>query len=134
MWFGANMMVHGTMARNLKSPDKTIRKSYATTIRNFNLRYMLPGLLVSVITGVWMIVDHYGMKAPYIHAKVTFGILAAILTLVSFPAFNRVVAGAEQADPESADWKKTVLKWRIMTMVVSLLLLLTLISALLKFG
>lgn len=134
MWFGTNMAVHGTISRNLNSPDKAIRKSYAITIRNLNFRYMLPGMLLSIVTGLWMIIGYYGMKAPYIHAKVTFGILAAILTVVSFVFFKPVVAGAEQADPQSPEWRKIVKKWRIVTMFTAVLLVLVLISALTKFG
>ena len=133
MWFGTVMLTHGTMSRNLLVSDRAVRRGFAEAIRKLNTRYLLPGLLVSVVTGLWMTILFYGFQAGYIHAKLGFGLLAAVLSVVSVSLFKKAEEMGRNEDDLSAPYRKKLRLWKVLNMIVATLLLLTLISAFLKF-
>ena len=134
MWFGTLMIVHGTMARNLSSREPSVRNAFAAAIDKFNLRYMLPGILLSVATGLWMVFAFYGIRAGYIHAKLGLGLLGAVVSLYSIADFRglRRQIASRGAEPGALP-RKAILRWRLTTMAAAALLLGTLVSAMLKF-
>lgn len=133
MWFGTIMLTHGTMARNLSASDPATRKGFALAIGKLNHRYMLPGLLVSLATGIILIVAYYGFAYAYVHAKLTAGVLAAVLSVYAIFHFERMCAHIDTKEPDDPTWRKSFLIWRVLTMSVAALLLFVLISAMLKF-
>lgn len=130
MWFGTSMLVHGSLSRGLRNEQPGVAVSYAAALRALHLRYMLPGMILSLVTGLWMIFAIYGMEAGYLHAKLAFGLLAALSTLWSVRAIlriHRVMQAGENRDPGKC--ARLIRQWKIATMVTATLLLLVLISA-----
>lgn len=131
LWFGTLIIQHGPISRNLLHEDASVRFSYTRLIQQMNFRFVLPGLALSVIFGLWMLFGYYGLSAAYLHSKLTFGLLAAVLTLIGVVTFSGVV----KAGPEnSQDRLRLVKRWRVLSMIASLLLLINFVTAFLKFG
>lgn len=134
LWFGTLIIQHGPMSRNLLHDDASVRSSYASLIHNLNFRFVLPGLVLSVAFGLWMLFGFYGLQAAYLHSKLTFGLLAAILTLIAIFTFSSVLKMGPGDSAEAPDRKKLVTRWRVLSMIASLFLLINFVSALVKFG
>jgi protoporphyrinogen IX oxidase len=76
-------------------------REHATAVRSAALRVATPGMLVSWIGGLGMLIPHWSTlyaKAGWMHGKITLALVAAALTGVVTGRLRRAASGQAELD------------------------------------
>lgn len=97
LWLGGGAAAAFAMAQfALGSPEA--RTNAAQVLRKVVLQLVTPGMLLSFAGGLFMLLSHWSdlyAKAPWMHAKLTVGLVAAGFSGVLSGKLRRAAQGAE---------------------------------------
>lgn len=82
----------------LASEDATTRTTAARALRKVTLTLVTPGMLLSLGAGLVMLLSYWSdlyAKAPWMHAKLTVGLIAAAFSGVLSGRLRKAAAGSE---------------------------------------
>ena len=97
LWLGGGAASAFTFVM-LASDDPKVRTSGARALRNLTMTFVSPGFIISIVAGLVMLLSYWSelyAKAPWIHVKLTVGIIAAAFSGVLSGKLRRAADGAE---------------------------------------
>jgi len=97
MWLGGGAAAAFTFVLLAREDPKT-RLAAAQALRKIMLRLVSPGMSISLTAGLIMLLMFWGdlyAKAPWMHAKLTVGLIAAGFSGVLSGRLRRAAAGTE---------------------------------------
>lgn len=97
LWLGGGTVAAFAMANFALSPKET-RASAAQVVRKLVLSVVTPGMLLSFAGGLFMLMSYWSeiyAKAPWMHMKLTVGLVAAGFSGVLSGKLRRAADGAE---------------------------------------
>ncbi|MDB4976051.1 MAG: hypothetical protein JWN48_4392 [Myxococcaceae bacterium] len=84
----------------LANEDERVRLAGARALRTLTLRFVSPGFILSIISGLVMLLSFWGelyAKAPWMHVKLTVGLIAAAFTGVLSGKLRKAASGSAVA-------------------------------------
>lgn len=100
LWLGGGAASAYTFVQ-LAQDDEKVRLSAARALRSLTLTLVTPGMLLSLVAGLTMLLLHWTdmnyAKAPWMHIKLTVGLIAAAFSGVLSGRLRRAAAGSEVA-------------------------------------
>jgi uncharacterized membrane protein len=97
LWLGGGAACAFAFA-GLVGADAASRKTLAGALRKIILTVVTPGMLLSLGAGLVMLLSYWSemyAKAPWMHAKLTVGLIAAAFSGVLSGRLRRAAAGTE---------------------------------------
>ena len=97
LWLGGGVAAAYTFVQ-LAQDDAKVRLSAARALRSLTLTLVTPGMLLSLVAGLIMLLMHWSdlyAKAPWMHIKLTVGLIAAAFSGVLSGRLRRAAAGTE---------------------------------------
>jgi uncharacterized membrane protein len=96
IWLGGGAASAFTFVQ-LAGEDEKVRVAAAGALRSLTLKLVTPGMLLSLSAGLVMLVMHWSdlyAKAPWMHIKLTVGLIAAAFSGVLSGRLRRAAAGS----------------------------------------
>ena len=104
LWLGGGVTIAFLASHVLEMPADAKRKALSS-LRALALRIVVPGMLLAFLGGLTMLVLGWGAegtsyaKQPWMHTKLTIGILAAAATGVLTGRLRKHIAGLRETRP-----------------------------------
>jgi putative membrane protein len=98
VWLGGGLAAAFAMAL-LAAEGKDTRLAAARALRKLVVTAVTPGMLLSLGAGLYMLLDGWSAqyaRAPWMHAKLTVGLIAAAFSGVLSGRLRRAAAGDDQ--------------------------------------
>ena len=111
VWLGGGMAAAFAMAF-LVSENRETRLAAAKALRKLVLLTVTPGMIVSLAAGLFMLMVDWSelyARAPWMHAKLTVGLVAAAFSGVLTGKLRRAAATGEEVSAKSMKLAGTVL-------------------------
>jgi uncharacterized membrane protein len=111
VWLGGGAAAALAMAL-LAAESKDTRLAAAKALRKLVLMAVTPGMLLSLAAGLYMLLSDWTelyAKAPWMHAKLTVGLIAAAFSGVLSGRLRRAAAGADDISARSMQLAGAVL-------------------------
>jgi putative membrane protein len=97
LWLGGGAVAAFAMAQ-LASESQATRTAAARAVRKIILAVVTPGMLLSFAGGLYMLIPNWGAfyaRAPWMHTKLTVGLIAAAFSGVLSGKLRRAASGDE---------------------------------------
>lgn len=135
-WFGAMHILAIWLGRTAKAADEKSLAETLQTVHRLNMRTLVPSAFIVLAAGMYMLSQHYinGADLPlWLLFKERFGSLFILAYIIGFTLYGRKLKSATSGG-DAELLRKTAKRYTILAHVTTLLILIVMLFATLKFN